>query len=225
VQPPTTPSARRCPELATCKAFDDAVRRSLTHLADPTKLATSPLLKLRVVAAGVADARQEDTRLQRAAVLRALLLDLLEAMRPANGRGPITGDAWRFYNCLYYPYVGGISRRRASSIRRQLQERRARDGTACSDLDVVVAWLMQLDEGTYFRWQRRGSDSIAAALREGERAAGGVVPEEDSADAACATAAPACVVALEGNVRTVRVPKPPSGVPVVGAAQASLRVS
>ncbi|MDB5058823.1 MAG: hypothetical protein JWO59_2295, partial [Chloroflexi bacterium] len=31
------------PELATRKAFDDAVRRAITHLSDPTKLATSPL--------------------------------------------------------------------------------------------------------------------------------------------------------------------------------------
>lgn len=37
------------PDLGTVKAFDDAVRRALTHLSDPTKLSTSPLLHLTVL--------------------------------------------------------------------------------------------------------------------------------------------------------------------------------
>jgi hypothetical protein len=171
------PPAGPTPELATRKAFDDAVRRGLTHLSDPTKLATSPLLHLQLVAQGVAAAQQEDNRLQRAAVLKEILLELLEALRPPDGAGPIIGDAWRFYNCLYYPYVRGISRRRAPALQAQLQARRRLEGTPRSDLERVVNWLLQVDEDTFFKWQRRGSDTIAAALRERERAAGGVVPD------------------------------------------------
>ena len=55
-------------------------------------------------------------------------------------------------------------------------ERRKREGGARSDLEQVVDWLVQVNEDTFYKWQRRGSDTIAAALREREAAAGGVVP-------------------------------------------------
>ncbi|HWE61467.1 MAG TPA: hypothetical protein VHB98_07135 [Chloroflexota bacterium] len=168
------------PELATRKAFDDAVRRALTHLSDPTKLATSPLLNLQTVAHGVADQRLPDDRLNRAAVLKEILLELLDGLRPADRAGGVAGDAYRFYNCLYYPYVQGITRRRGPTVQRQLQERRRRDGSARTDLERVVDWLLQVDEDTFYKWQRRGSDTIAAALREREAAAGGVVPAASS---------------------------------------------
>ncbi len=171
------------PDLATRKAFDDAVRRALTHLSDPTKLATTPLLNLVVVGRGVADQGLEDNRLNRAAVLKEVLLELLDGLRPGDGSGGVTGDAWRFYNCLYYPYVRGIGRRRAPTVLRQLTERRKRDGGPRGDLERVLEWLLQVDEDTFYKWQRRGSDTIAAALREREQAAGGPVPPETTAPA------------------------------------------
>jgi len=171
------------PDLATRKAFDDAVRRALTHLSDPTKLATTPLLNLVVVGRGVADQGLEDNRLNRAAVLKEIVLELLDGLRPGDGSGSVTGDAWRFYNCLYYPYVRGIGRRRAPTALRQLTERRKRDGGPRGDLERVLEWLLQVDEDTFYKWQRRGSDTIAAALREREQAAGGPVPTETTASA------------------------------------------
>ena len=183
------------PELATRKQFDDAVRRALTHLPDPTKLATTPLLNLRTVARSVAETQQEDNRLNRAAVLKEILLELLDGLRPNDTAGGVAGDASRFYNCLYFPYVRGISRRRAPTVQRQLQERRRRDGTPRSDVERVVDWLIQVDEDTFYKWQRRGSDTIAAALRERERAAGGAVPSEtpDAAPLAAEAAIPSAV--------------------------------
>jgi hypothetical protein len=169
------------PDLGTLKAFDDAVRRALTHLSDPTKLCTSPLLNLVVVERGVAAQRMEDNRLSRAAVLKELLLDLLEGLRPAEGSGRVTGDAWRYYNCLYYPYVRGLGRRRAPTALRQIAERRAREGKPRSELEQVLEWLLAVDLDTFYKWQRRGSDTIAATLRERE-AAGGAVPRPGSAD-------------------------------------------
>jgi len=56
-------------------------------------------------------------------------------------------------------------------------------------MERVVDWLIQVDEDTFYKWQRRGSDTIAAALRERERAAGGAVPSELSATALAAGAA------------------------------------
>lgn len=165
------------PDLLTPKAFDDAVRRALTNLSDPTKLATSPLLNLAVVARGVADQGVEDNRLNRAAVLKEILLDLLDGLRPHDGGGTVTGPAWRYYNCLYYPYVRGIGRRRAPTALRQITERRQREGGPRGELEQILAWLLQVDEDTFYKWQRRGSDTIAAALREREVASGGAVPE------------------------------------------------
>jgi hypothetical protein len=170
--PPVGPS----PELATCKAFDDAVRRAITSLSNPTNLATSPLLNLQVVTTGVRQQRLEDNRLNRAAVLKDLLLALLDDLCPLDAAGGVTSDSRRFYNCLYYPYVQGITRRRAPAVLRQLRERREREGGAQSELEQVTRWLLQLDEATFYKWQRRASDTIAGVLREREAASGGVVP-------------------------------------------------
>jgi hypothetical protein len=165
------------PSLATVKAVDDAVRRALTHLSDPTKLATSPLLTLRVVEHAIAEQRLEDNRLNRAAALREILIDLLDGLRPTDD-SRVTHPSWRYYTCLYYPYVRGIGRRRAPTVLRQLQERRQREGTARGDLELSLDWMLQVDQDTWYKWQRRGSDAISAALRERERAAGGSVPGE-----------------------------------------------
>lgn len=164
--------------LATGKAFDDAVRRALTHLCDPTRLSASPLLQLSLVTAGLRDRDLEDTRLQRAAILKGLLSDLVSGLQPSQRADGCTGAACRFYNCLYYPYVRGITRRRAPDVLRELRERRERDGGARSEQERVVEWLLQVDEDTYYKWQRRGSDAIAGALRERELAAEGTVPKE-----------------------------------------------
>ena len=170
-----TPPVGPHPELTTRKAFDDAVRRALTHLSDPTKLATTPLLNLQLVARGVGEQGVEDNRLARAAALKEILLDLLDGLKPSDG-GKVTGDAWRYYNCLYYPYVRGLGRRRAPTALRGLVERRRRDGGPRTELEQALEWLLQVDEDTFYKWQRRGSDTIAAALREREEAAGGAIP-------------------------------------------------
>jgi len=173
---PTMPVAI-APHLATRKAFDDAVRRALTHLGDPTRLATSPLLDLALVTRALHDQGLEDTRLTRVAVLKPLLVTLIGTLRPPQHEGDGTDAAWRYYNCLYYPYVRGFARRRVPTALRALAERRSRDGSPRGDLERALEWLMQVDEDTYYKWQRRGSDTIAGALRERERAAGGTVPE------------------------------------------------
>ncbi len=178
-----TPPAGPSPELATCKQFNDAVRRALTHLTDPTRMATSSLLNLTSVARAVQDHALEDNRLNRAAMLAETLKDLLETLKPADERHGVVAEAARFYNCLYYPYVRGIGRRRWPGVLRQLQERRQREGGPRTDLERVVEWLLQLDEATFHKWQRRASDTLAAALRERERAAGGRAPAESLSEA------------------------------------------
>jgi len=75
----------------------------------------------------------------------------------------------------------GVTRRRGPTVLRTLQERRLREGGAPTDAEQVVTWLLQVDEDTYYKWQRRGSDAIAGALREREVAVGGTVPAEGRA--------------------------------------------
>ena len=80
---------------ATCAPPRRDVRYSVggyqrtTNLSDPTKLATSPLLNLAVVARGVAEQRLEDNRLNRAAVLEAAAGGVVPEPAPAE-------DAARF---------------------------------------------------------------------------------------------------------------------------------
>jgi hypothetical protein len=58
-------------------------------------------------------------------------------------------------------------------VLRTLREHRLRKGGPRSELETALDWLLQVDEDTYYKWQRRGSDTIALALRERERAAWG----------------------------------------------------
>ncbi len=164
------PVARLQPAPAPDKAFDDAVRRALTHLCDPTKLSLSPLLRMSLVTVALQKQGHEDTRLQRVALLKILLTDLVHGLRPQQRSDGCTSAANRFYNCLYYPYVQGITRRAAPTVLRQLRERRDQEGGARTEEERVIEWLLQVNEDTYYKWQRRASDTIAHALREKEEA-------------------------------------------------------
>ncbi|HEY8287139.1 MAG TPA: hypothetical protein VIJ28_22340, partial [Chloroflexota bacterium] len=120
----TLPDIKPPPEPGTGKAFDDAVRRAITHLSDPTRLAVSPLLRLSSVTACLHEQGLDDTPLQRVAILKAVLIDLINGLRPERWTEGYTSAAHRFYNCLYYPYVLGITRRCAPAVVRDLRERR-----------------------------------------------------------------------------------------------------
>ena len=69
----------------------------------------------------------------------------------------------------------GVTRRRAPAEVRALRERREREGGPRSEQERVVEWLLQVDEDTYYKWQRRASDTIALTLREREAVACGCV--------------------------------------------------
>ena len=156
------------------KNFNNVVRRSITHLKNPTQLVKSPLLTLRLVERRLKEAGLEDNRLNRAAVLREVLVEYIERLRPqgiayTGNREPGTSDAWRFYNVLYLPYLREISRKNALSEARRLEVERKRLGqSGPGELEQLLNWLTDLDEATFYKWQRRASDTIAALLREEE---------------------------------------------------------
>jgi hypothetical protein len=154
------------------KEFASHVRKALTGLKSPPKLAQSPLLTLRQVTRRLEQAGLEDNRLNRAAALRELLVAAIEGLRPDAGdqqAGHHIGDAWRFYNVLHYPYVREMSRKGAlAEVHRLEQERRRAGKPAPGELEQVLAWLADVDEDTYYKWQRRASDTIALILWEAE---------------------------------------------------------
>ena len=155
------------------KAFNNVVRRAITSLKNPTQLVKSQLLTLNLIEQRVQQAKLDDNRLNRATVLRELLLDSIEQLRPTglseSSSIPGTGDAWRFYNVLYFPYVREISRKNALVEARRLEvERKRIGGREPSDLEQVLNWLTDVDEDTFYKWQRRASDTIASLLREEE---------------------------------------------------------
>jgi hypothetical protein len=149
------------------KRFKDAVRKALTSLKSPPRLAQNQLLGLDLVARRVAQAGHEDNRLNRVAALRELLVEQIEGLRPSESASARVGDAWRFYNVLYYPYVRELSRKAALAEARRLSEERRRAGQRePAELEQVLSWLADVDEDTFYKWQRRASDMIATILWE-----------------------------------------------------------
>jgi hypothetical protein len=68
---------------------------------------------------------------------------------------------------LYYPYVRELSRKGALAEARRLADERRRAGRATpSELEQVLSWLADVDEDTFYKWQRRASDTIATILWE-----------------------------------------------------------
>ena len=68
---------------------------------------------------------------------------------------------------LYYPYVRELSRKGALSEARRLSDERRRTGQRePGALEQVLIWLADVDEDTFYKWQRRASDTIAAILWE-----------------------------------------------------------
>jgi hypothetical protein len=149
------------------KAFRHAVRRALTNLKSPPQLADSPLLILAVVERRVAEADLLDNRLNRVATLREVLIEQIEGLKPEIDSPGRVGDAWRFYNVLHYPYVRELSRKGALAEARRLSEERRRNGQRePGEFEQVLNWLADVDEDTFYKWQRRASDTIANMLWE-----------------------------------------------------------
>ena len=153
------------------KEFNDLVRKAITGLKNPTQMVKSPLLSLKIVGQRLTGSGQADNRLNRAAALREILIEQIESLRPGDMAGTVNriGDAWRFYNVLHYPYVREVSRKGALAEARRLSEERRRSGQReAGQFEQVLTWLVDVDEDTFYKWQRRASDTVASSLWEQE---------------------------------------------------------
>ena len=148
------------------------MRRAITGIKSPPQLAKSPLLALELVDQRIRQSGQPDHRLNRVAALRDLLIEQIEALQPNDRQGSVVSDAWRFYNVLYYPYVRGTNRKSALAEARRLAQERQRNGQRDpSELEQALGWLADVEEDTFYKWQRRASDTIATQMwEENERA-------------------------------------------------------
>lgn len=143
-------------------ALDEAeltrlTRRALSHFNDLGKLASSPMTRLAVIATRLRADGKPDTSLERAHELRRLLTEQILRLKPYSDKDFDTGDDWRFFNALYFPYVLG------------LKPFNVRPSGAALDLTSreALEWFQTyVPERTLYNWQTAAARLIARQLRE-----------------------------------------------------------
>lgn len=136
--------------------FARLTRRALSHLSNLPRLATSPLVQLPAITARLSD--PQAGTLERARVLQNVLIEQITRLKPTETEHFGTGDAWRHYNALYFPYVVGLKpySRRTEPIGLDEASQQA------------LRWLQaQVPERTLYNWQNAAAQLIARALRSG----------------------------------------------------------
>lgn len=136
-------------------AFTRLTRRTLSHLGNLPRLASSPLTQLPVVTRrlnGTGDT------LERTKVLQAVLIEQIIHLKPPGDELFGTSEVWRHYNALYFPYVVGLKPYSRHTDYANLDEASQQ----------ALAWLQsQVPERTLYNWQNAAAQLIAAALRSG----------------------------------------------------------
>lgn len=145
------------PSTLNEEQFVRLTRRALSQMGNLPRLAGSPLTRLPIVEQRLADRDVEDTTLERAAELKALLIESIERLKPRGQADFGTSDEWRHYNALYFPYVVGLRpySRRADYV----------------DLDETnqsaLEWFQtQVPERTLYNWQSAAALLVARDVLE-----------------------------------------------------------
>ncbi len=151
-------TADALPRLATVDvmALDDdtfvsMTRRAISHLGDLPKLATSPLMNLPAVVHATTD-----NPLDRVMVLRTLLIESIERLKPVREAEFGTSDEWRHYNALHFPYVRGIKpygRRYGNDMGDEVSRQ------------AFVWFQSAVPERTLRNWQQAAAKLVAHDLR------------------------------------------------------------
>lgn len=135
--------------------FARLTRRALSNYGDLGKLVSSPLVNLPQIDLRLAERGAPDQPLERAAELKALLLESIVRLKPRDGEFG-TSEEWRYYNALYFYYVAGV--------------RPYRRGGRPTGLDPVARraydWFArEVPERTLHNWQNAAARLVAADLR------------------------------------------------------------
>lgn len=143
-------------------AMDDAefnrfTRRALSAFGDLNKLAASPLTRLPVIDARLAERGAPDNTLERAAELKSLLAESINRLKPRMDGDFGTSDEWRHYNALYFPYVAGL----------KPYSRSYDDNDYDTTTRAALEWLqINVPERTLHNWQNAAAKLVAQDLRE-----------------------------------------------------------
>ncbi|MBZ0286473.1 MAG: hypothetical protein K8I30_02580, partial [Anaerolineae bacterium] len=134
--------------------FARLTRRALSHFSDLNRLAASPLTRLPIIDARLAQRGAPDNTLERAAELKTLLAESIDRLKPRHRGESGTSDEWRYYNVIYYPYVAGL---KPYSLNDNPDE-----GTR-----AILEWLQtSVPERTLHNWQNAAAKLVAQDLRE-----------------------------------------------------------
>lgn len=137
--------------------FARLTRRAISHFNDLDKLAASPLIQMPIITQRLRQQNSTDHHLERAHLLRAVLTESILQLKPYSDQDFDTGEDWRYYNSLYFPYVVGL---KPYSVRFYADEL---DATAQAALD----WFQnQVPERTLYNWQTTAARLVAQHLRE-----------------------------------------------------------
>lgn len=132
--------------------FARHTRVALSHLGNLPKLAASPLTRFALV-------DQELDTLERAAVLRTLLAESVDRLRPPNVPAGTfhSGEHSRHFNALYYPYVVGL----------RPYSRRATNNGLSPDARSALEWFqVNVPERSLYNWQSSAAKLVAKDLLE-----------------------------------------------------------
>jgi hypothetical protein len=139
--------------------FVRLTRRALSGYGDLTRLTASPLANLPLIGERLAARGEPDQPLERAAELKALLLESICRLKPREGDFGTT-EEWRYYNALYFPYVLGLR------PYRRTVDRRALDPVSRQAYDWFAT---RVPERTLHNWQNAAARLVAADLRNAAR--------------------------------------------------------
>lgn len=139
--------------------FTRLTRRALSNFGDLPKLSASPLTNLQIVQRRLNGSGDANNTLEKARVLKTILTESIERLKPAGNAGFGDTDEWRFYNALYFPYVAGLR----PYSRRMIQDQSEPHHRQALD------WLRTtVPERTLYNWQNAAARLIAQDLKEQE---------------------------------------------------------
>ena len=131
--------------------FFRLTRRAISHLGDLPKLSVNPLMNLPAVLA-VSPANPLD----RVHMLKALLIQSIQKLKPHGKEDFGTTDEWRYYNSIYFPYVLGL----------KPYTRRMDKDTLDETSRLALDWFQNsVPERTLHNWQNAAAKLVANELR------------------------------------------------------------
>ena len=138
--------------------FARLTRRAISHFNDLDKLAASPLTHLPIITQRLRQQGISDNHLERAHLLKALLIESILRLKPYSDKDFDSSDDWRYYNSLYFPYVAGL---KPYSIRFDA------DAALDESTQAALDWFQtQVPERTLYNWQTTAAKLVAQHLRE-----------------------------------------------------------